>query len=78
MEYTDVLTELNLTLDNLKKWAGKQLPPEDILNKFKSMYVKPEPYGVVLVFFPWNYPFQTIFLPLIGAIAAGNFLRKQH
>jgi len=60
-------------LDNVRRWAGKQLPSEDILDKFKSMYLKPEPYGVILVLFPWNHPFQTIFLPLIGAIAAGKF-----
>lgn len=28
--------------------------------------------GVVLIIGPWNYPFQLVILPLIGAIAAGN------
>lgn len=28
--------------------------------------------GVVLIIGPWNYPFQLVLLPLIGAIAAGN------
>lgn len=32
----------------------------------------PEPYGVVLVLGPWNYPFQLLFSPLVGALAAGN------
>jgi aldehyde dehydrogenase (NAD+) len=31
-----------------------------------------EPYGVVLIISPWNYPFQLTIAPLIGAIAAGN------
>jgi aldehyde dehydrogenase (NAD+) len=31
-----------------------------------------EPYGVVLVMSPWNYPFLLSLEPLIGAIAAGN------
>ena len=31
-----------------------------------------EPYGVVLLMSPWNYPFQLVMLPLIGALAAGN------
>ena len=31
-----------------------------------------EPYGVVLIIAPWNYPFQLIMAPLIGAISAGN------
>ena len=35
-------------------------------------YIIPEPYGVMLHISPWNYPFQLVFTPLIGAIAAGN------
>ena len=31
-----------------------------------------EPYGLVLVMAPWNYPFQLSLEPLIGALAAGN------
>ena len=35
-------------------------------------FVQPEPRGVALIIGPWNYPFQLLFLPLIGALAAGN------
>jgi aldehyde dehydrogenase (NAD+) len=35
-------------------------------------YIVPEPYGVVLVIAPWNYPFQLAVVPILGAIAAGN------
>ena len=31
-----------------------------------------EPYGTVLIIGPFNYPFQLLIEPLIGAIAAGN------
>jgi len=31
-----------------------------------------EPRGRVLVFSPWNYPFQLALSPLVGAVAAGN------
>ena len=37
-----------------------------------SLRIIPEPYGVVLVMSPWNYPFLLALGPLIGAIAAGN------
>ncbi|MFP5490186.1 MAG: aldehyde dehydrogenase [Bacteriovoracia bacterium] len=37
-----------------------------------ASYIYKEPYGVVLVLAPWNYPVQLAFSPLIGAIAAGN------
>ncbi|MBQ7826276.1 MAG: aldehyde dehydrogenase, partial [Clostridia bacterium] len=30
------------------------------------------PYGVVLIMSPWNYPFMLTMEPLIGALAAGN------
>ena len=35
-------------------------------------YIYKEPYGVVLIIGPFNYPFQLVVSPLIGAIAAGN------
>jgi len=31
-----------------------------------------EPYGVVLIISPWNYPFQLAIAPLVGALTAGN------
>ena len=31
-----------------------------------------EPYGVVLIMSPWNYPFMLTMEPLLGAIACGN------
>ena len=31
-----------------------------------------EPYGVTLIIGPFNYPFQLVLAPLIGAISAGN------
>lgn len=31
-----------------------------------------DPYGVVLVMGPWNYPLQLTLLPAAAAIAAGN------
>lgn len=37
-----------------------------------SVEIHKDPYGVVLVIGPWNYPIQLTLLPLAGAIAAGN------
>ena len=31
-----------------------------------------EPLGVGLIIGPWNYPFQLLFSPLVGAVAAGS------
>ncbi|UYV84014.1 ALDH3A2, partial [Cordylochernes scorpioides] len=35
-------------------------------------YIISEPYGVVLVLGPWNYPLQLALAPFVGAITAGN------
>ena len=35
-------------------------------------YIYKEPYGVTLIIGPFNYPFQLVIAPLIGAISAGN------
>ncbi len=35
-------------------------------------YTLAEPYGLVLILAPWNYPFQLAVSPLVGAMAAGN------
>lgn len=36
------------------------------------MELHKDPYGVVLIIGPWNYPLQLVLLPLASAIAAGN------
>jgi aldehyde dehydrogenase (NAD+) len=67
-----VNTELNHTLANFKKWnEPKACETPGGLQPGKS-YLLPEPFGVVLVLGPWNYP-MLCSLPYIGsAIAAGN------
>jgi aldehyde dehydrogenase (NAD+) len=67
-----VLIELNDVIKKLKKWM-KVRKVKTPLSLFKAKsYIYPEPYGVVLIMSPWNYPFQLAIAPLIGAIAAGN------
>lgn len=66
------LAELNFVLGNLKKWIQPERVATNLLNQPSSSYILREPLGVVLIISPWNYPFQLLFNPLIGAIAAGN------
>ncbi len=66
------LTELNNTIKNLNKWMKPTCVSTNLLNLPSSSYIYHEPLGVVLIIAPWNYPFQLLFTPLIGAIAAGN------
>ena len=66
------LTELSATLRNIDKWTKPKRVSTNFLNLPSSSYIYQEPLGVVLIIAPWNYPFQLLFTPLIGAIAAGN------
>jgi aldehyde dehydrogenase (NAD+) len=67
-----VLAELNFTLKNLQSWMKKEKVSTNILNLPSGSYIMKDPLGVVLIISPWNYPFQLLFNPLVGAIAAGN------
>ena len=67
-----VKQELKDAIRHLKKWM-KPIKAPTALGQFPGKCrVYPEPYGVVLIMSPWNYPFQLTLAPLIGAIAAGN------
>lgn len=67
-----VLKEIKHHIKHVKQWQR----PEKKLTPFlffpsKSNIFK-EPYGLALIIAPWNYPFQLLFTPLVGAISAGN------
>ncbi|XP_066140654.1 aldehyde dehydrogenase, dimeric NADP-preferring-like [Euwallacea fornicatus] len=64
--------EIQLTINNLKKWMEPTKPSKPMAFIMSQLLIHPEPYGVVLVIGPWNYPFALSLGPLIGAIAAGN------
>lgn len=67
-----LLEEIRFTLKHIKDWTQ----PRKVKTAFTQMgsksYIYSEPYGVVLIISPWNYPLQLAIAPLIGAIAAGN------
>ncbi len=66
------LAELSHQLKHIRKWTKKKHYKTDITNAIARSYSIREPYGVVLVMSPWNYPFMLTMEPVIGAIAAGN------
>ncbi|MBN6188837.1 aldehyde dehydrogenase [Aneurinibacillus sp. BA2021] len=67
-----VLEEIRFTMKHLRTWAKPKRVKTALTHFGSKGWVLPEPYGVVLVIAPWNYPFQLAISPLIGAIAAGN------
>lgn len=66
------LAELRYTKKNLKQWMMDKRVKTPLAQFPAKSYVKSEPYGVVLIMSPWNYPFMLCMEPLIGALAAGN------
>lgn len=78
-EFETILTEIAMIklelrkhISNLKKWSKPQKVSASILNFPSSDYIYKQPYGVVLIISPWNYPLLLAIQPLISAIAAGN------
>ncbi|MBN2213271.1 MAG: aldehyde dehydrogenase family protein [Bacteroidales bacterium] len=67
-----ILKELNLVIRKLKRWSRSKMVWTPLVHFLSYSYILPQPYGQVLVLSPWNYPFQLAFLPMIGALAAGN------
>ena len=73
------MTEIGLTCSELRyiaahihRWAAKKWVPTPLSQFPSRSFCQAEPYGVVLVMAPWNYPFLLSMEPLIGALAAGN------
>jgi aldehyde dehydrogenase (NAD+) len=67
-----LLSELNATLKRLRQWMQPDKVSTNLVNLPSSSFIIREPLGVVLIISPWNYPFQLLFTPLVGAMAAGN------
>ncbi|MGM0392159.1 MAG: aldehyde dehydrogenase family protein, partial [Bacteroidota bacterium] len=63
--------EIDFHIKNLKKWMKPQkvVNPVHLFPSTGKIYY--EPLGVALIIAPWNYPFQLVMNPLVGAIASG-------
>lgn len=71
-EISVVLAEIDLVLSMLRGFMKKHYKPTPSVFFPAKSYTVFEPYGVVLILSPWNYPFQLALAPLVGAVAAGN------
>ncbi len=67
-----VLGEIKNFEKNLKHWAKPKQVDTNLMNFPSSSCIYKEPYGVVLIIAPWNYPFQLLLVPFVAAIATGN------
>ncbi|KAM9223705.1 aldehyde dehydrogenase family 3 member B1-like [Leptosomus discolor] len=74
-EFTEILlckNELHEALNNLSRWMKDEHTERNLVTRLDSAFIRKDPYGVVLIIAPWNYPVHLLLVPLIGAIAAGN------
>ncbi len=67
-----VKSEITYALSHLRRWSRKKRVPTPMTQFPARSYTVAEPYGVVLIISPWNYPLSLTLGPLVGAIAAGN------
>ncbi len=66
------LAEITHFIKHLRSWARTRRKCTPLTNFHAKSMIVQEPYGVVLIMSPWNYPVLLTLEPLIGAIAAGN------
>ncbi|XP_059958762.1 aldehyde dehydrogenase family 3 member B1 isoform X1 [Mesoplodon densirostris] len=64
--------EVNLALRNLRAWMKDEKVPKNLATQLDSAFIRKEPFGLVLIIAPWNYPLNLSLEPLVGALAAGN------
>ena len=57
---------------HLRRWSRPQRAATPLAIQPGKSVVEAAPYGVTLIIGAWNYPFQLVLGPLVGAIAAGN------
>ncbi len=67
-----VLSDISYIMGHLKNWASTRRKFTPLSNFHAKSMIVQEPYGVVLVMSPWNYPVLLTLEPLVGAVAAGN------
>ena len=67
-----VLDSIGRVLSHLPEWARPRRVRTPLVLFGASSRIYQEPYGTVLIIGPFNYPFQLLMEPLIGAVAAGN------
>lgn len=70
-EISIVLGEIRNHLQHLGKWARNKRVITPLVLQPSGSRVIYEPLGVALIMAPWNYPFQLLLNPLVGAISSG-------
>ena len=67
-----IKSEIRYLLRHVAGYAKEHRVHTPLGQTFSRSFVKPVPYGSVLIMSPWNYPLLLSLEPLADAIAAGN------
>ena len=67
-----IVKEIEYAIKQIQNWSKPKKSSIIWQMLPASAKIYPEPLGVILIIGAWNYPFQLVVAPLIGAIAAGN------
>ena len=70
-EVSLVTGEIRNHLKHLSRWARTKCKPTPMQMLPSRSRIVTEPLGCALIVAPWNYPFQLLINPLVGAISAG-------
>ena len=70
-EINVVIAEIDFHLKNVSHWSKPRRVPSPYYLFPGKASVYHHPYGTSLIISPWNYPFQLLINPLIGAISSG-------
>lgn len=71
-ELSTVYADIDQAVGNLAEWMAPIQVESSPMFAGSRAQIIPEALGVVLLFGPWNFPFNLIFQPLTAIIAAGN------
>ena len=67
-----VYDSISYMLNHIDEWMKPKAVKTPIQFQPGKSFIVREPYGVVLIIGPFNYPFQLVMEPLLGAIIGGN------
>ena len=74
LELIPIKSEIINAINNLDNWMKPEHVKKGLINVINSIYIQPEPFGVVCVFSAWNYPLLVLLQPMVAAIAAGTYV----
>lgn len=67
-----VYEEIDRHIKKVGRWVKPHKKPTPLSNFKGQSKIMYQPYGHILIVAPWNYPFQLLMMPLVGALSAGN------